>query len=79
MSQVTSSRKRARSRPRWREIDGLDRCLAQRATLAGIYAATLLYWPEDHSPGFADTSAFLDRRLADVACIGQAKKMQKPP
>ena len=45
----------------------------KRATLAGIYAATLLYWLEDRSPGFADTRAFLDRRLAEVARIGQAR------
>ena len=36
----------------------------KRATLAGIYAATLLYWLDDRSPDFADTRAFLDRRLA---------------
>jgi ubiquinone biosynthesis protein COQ9 len=46
----------------------------KRATLAGIYAATVLYWLEDHSPGFADTHAFLDRRLADVARLGQARQ-----
>jgi ubiquinone biosynthesis protein COQ9 len=46
----------------------------KRATLAGIYAATLLYWLEDRSPGFADTRAFLDRRLAEVARIGQARR-----
>jgi ubiquinone biosynthesis protein COQ9 len=46
----------------------------KRATLAGIYAATVLYWLEDRSPGFADTRAFLDRRLADVARIGAARQ-----
>ena len=46
----------------------------KRATLAGIYAATLLYWLEDHSAGFADTRAFLDRRLADVTRLGQARQ-----
>jgi ubiquinone biosynthesis protein COQ9 len=45
----------------------------KRATLAGIYAATLLYWLEDRSPGFADSREFLDRRLADVTRIGQAR------
>jgi ubiquinone biosynthesis protein COQ9 len=45
----------------------------KRATLAGIYAATLFYWLEDRSPGFADARAFLDRRLAAVARIGQAR------
>ena len=45
----------------------------KRATLAGIYAATLLYWLEDRSPGFPDTRAFLDRRLAEAARVGQAR------
>ena len=46
----------------------------KRATLAGIYAATVLYWLEDRSPGFDDTRAFLDRRLAEVARIGHARR-----
>jgi ubiquinone biosynthesis protein COQ9 len=45
----------------------------KRATLAGIYTATLLYWLEDRSAGFADTRVFLDRRLADVARVGEAR------
>lgn len=45
----------------------------KRATLAAIYAATLLYWLEDRAPGFADTRAFLDRRLAATARIGAAR------
>jgi ubiquinone biosynthesis protein COQ9 len=39
----------------------------KRALLAGVCAATTLYWLEDRSAGGADTEAFLDRRLADVA------------
>ena len=46
---------------------------SKRATLAGIYAATLLYWLGDRSPGFSDTRAFLDRRLAGVARLGDAR------
>jgi ubiquinone biosynthesis protein COQ9 len=34
----------------------------------------LLYWLEDRSPGFADTRVFLDRRLAEVARIGLARR-----
>lgn len=45
----------------------------KRATLAAIYAATVLYWLEDRTPGFPDTRAFLDRRLADVARFGAAR------
>lgn len=46
----------------------------KRVTLAGIYAATLLYWLEDHSAGFADTRAFLDRRLGNVVRLGAARQ-----
>jgi ubiquinone biosynthesis protein COQ9 len=38
----------------------------KRATLAGIHAAALLYWLDDRSPDFADTDAFVERRLADL-------------
>ena len=47
---------------------------SKRATLAGIYAATVLYWLEDRSADFADTRVFVDRRLADVARIGAARQ-----
>ena len=46
----------------------------KRATLAAIYAATVLYWLEDRAPGFADTRTFLNRRLGDVARIGAARQ-----
>jgi len=46
----------------------------KRLTLAAIYAATVLYWLEDRSPDFADTRAFLDRRLAEVGVIGRVRK-----
>jgi ubiquinone biosynthesis protein COQ9 len=46
----------------------------KRATLAGVYGATLLYWLEDRSEDFADTRAFIDRRLADVARLGEARE-----
>lgn len=42
----------------------------KRATLAGIAAAATLYWLEDKSPGFADTQAFIERRLADLHRLG---------
>ena len=38
----------------------------KRATLAGIHAATVLYWLEDRSPDSADTHAFIERRLGDL-------------
>ena len=46
----------------------------KRATLAGIYGATLLYWLEDRSDDFADTRDFIDRRLAEVAQFGAARE-----
>jgi len=38
----------------------------KRATLAGLYAAAIVYWLDDRSDGAADTDAFIDRRLADL-------------
>ena len=38
----------------------------KRLTLSAVYTSTLLTWLDDDSDGFADTAAFLDRRLADV-------------
>jgi ubiquinone biosynthesis protein COQ9 len=46
----------------------------KRVTLAAVYAATLLFWLDDSSPDFADTRAFLERRLAGVASIGKARQ-----
>jgi len=46
----------------------------KRATLAGVYTGTLMYWLEDRSDDFADTRSFIDRRLADVARLGEAHK-----
>jgi ubiquinone biosynthesis protein COQ9 len=41
----------------------------RRATLAGVYGATLAFWLQDDEPGFPATRAFLDRRLGDLARI----------
>ena len=38
----------------------------KRMTLGAVYASTLLVWLDDQSEGWADTAAFLDRRIADV-------------
>lgn len=45
----------------------------KRLLLAGVYSTTLLRWLDDKSEGFAATADFLDRRLADVMRIQQAK------
>ena len=38
----------------------------KRITLGAVYASTLVAWLDDQSEGFADTAAFLDRRLGNV-------------
>jgi len=45
----------------------------KRATLSGVYSATVLYWLGDSSDGFAATWAFLDRRIEDVMQIEKFK------
>jgi ubiquinone biosynthesis protein COQ9 len=44
----------------------------KRGLLAGVYAATVLYWLNDKSEGSAESWAFLDRRIADVMRIPPA-------
>jgi ubiquinone biosynthesis protein COQ9 len=39
---------------------------SKRAILSAVYGSTLLAWLDDQSEGWADTAAFLDRRLAGV-------------
>jgi ubiquinone biosynthesis protein COQ9 len=41
----------------------------RRATLAGIYWATLAWWMRNDDPGVTDAMAFLDRRLADLGRV----------
>lgn len=38
----------------------------KRMTLGAVYTSTLLAWLDDSSEGWADTAAFLDRRIDDV-------------
>lgn len=45
----------------------------KRATLSAVYSSTLLFWLGDDSDGFAETWAFLDRRIANVMQIEKAK------
>jgi ubiquinone biosynthesis protein COQ9 len=52
----------------------------KRATLAGVYGATVLYWLGDESPENRDTWAFLDRRIEDVMRIEKVKaEVRKNP
>ncbi|RUS58753.1 COQ9 family protein [Pseudorhodobacter sp. E13] len=45
----------------------------KRATLSGVYGATVLFWLGDDSPGHTATWDFLDRRIADVMQIEKVK------
>jgi ubiquinone biosynthesis protein COQ9 len=38
----------------------------KRLTLSAVYGSTLLAWLDDQSEGWTETSAFLDRRIANV-------------
>ena len=67
----------------WRTADSLWRAAgdtstdfnhySKRALAGAVYAATLLTWLNDESEDFADTWAFLDRRIAGVMRIEKAK------
>jgi ubiquinone biosynthesis protein COQ9 len=46
----------------------------KRGLLAGVYAATTLYWLDDRAEGAAATVAFLDRRLAEVLAIPKLRQ-----
>ena len=69
----------------YRTVDAMWRAAGQRdtdfsfytkrATLAGVYSATLLAWLADNSGSMTATEAFLDRRLRD---IGRIPKMTAP-
>jgi ubiquinone biosynthesis protein COQ9 len=49
----------------------------KRATLAGVYSSTLLYWLNDRSEGSEATWAFLDRRIDGVMKIEKLKSRIK--
>ena len=44
----------------------------KRGLLAGVYAATVLFWINDRSPESAESWSFLDRRIADVMRVPPA-------
>ncbi|MEO0917963.1 MAG: COQ9 family protein [Pseudomonadota bacterium] len=45
----------------------------KRATLSGVYGATVLYWLGDESPDMENTRAFIARRIDNVMQIEKAK------
>ncbi len=42
----------------------------KRMLLAGVYSSTLLYWLNDSSEDYAESWAFLERRISEVLKIG---------
>ncbi len=46
----------------------------KRATLSGVYSATVLFWLGDQSAEHTDSWAFLDRRIDDVMRFDALKK-----
>jgi ubiquinone biosynthesis protein COQ9 len=46
----------------------------KRGLLAGVYAATTLYWLDDRSDDREATKAFLDRRLAEVLVVPKLRE-----
>ncbi|WP_425043133.1 COQ9 family protein [Primorskyibacter sp. S87] len=60
----------------WTELgDGSDdlNWYTKRATLSGVYSATVLYWLGDDSPDHQATWEFLDRRIENVMQIEKLK------
>ena len=49
----------------------------KRLTLSAVYGSTLLAWIDDQSDRFADTAAFLDRRLGNVMSFEKWKGQWK--
>ncbi|MEM5467400.1 COQ9 family protein [Celeribacter marinus] len=45
----------------------------KRATLSGVFGSSVLFWLGDDSEGFADTRAFIDRRIVNVMQFEKAK------
>ena len=51
---------------------------SKRMTLLGVYGATLLSFLDDESEDYADTRAFLDRRIDEVMKFEKFKAQLKP-
>ncbi|MCE2510250.1 MAG: COQ9 family protein [Alphaproteobacteria bacterium] len=71
------------ARATWRTVDAIwyaigDRSAdfnfySKRGLLAAVYVSTFFVWLNDDSDGFADSWAFLDRRIGDVMKVPKLK------
>lgn len=53
---------------------------SKRATLSAVFSSALLYWLGDQTPGFAETRAFVDRRIDNVMQVeGFKAKLRANP
>lgn len=72
----------------WRAADAIWRAAGdastdfsfytKRTSLAAVYAATMMAWMDDESDGFAETRAFLDRRIDGIMRFERLKAQLKP-
>ena len=75
------------ARSLWRTVDAMWNAIgdtstdfnyySKRTLLAGIYGSTVLVWLDDHSEGFADSFAFLERRIDGAMAIERGKARLK--
>lgn len=73
----------------WRSADSIWRAIgdtstgfsfySRRAIAMAVYTATLLVWLDDDSEDFADTRAFLDRRIDEVMRFEKTKARWRGP
>ncbi len=71
------------ARALWRTADAMWRAAGdtatdynhytKRAILSGVYSSTLLVWLQDESEDYAETAAFLERRIENVMQIEKVK------
>ena len=76
------------ARTLWRTADSMWRACGdtamdlshytKRMTLGAVYSSTLLVWLNDDSEGFAETAAFLDRRIDNVIRFERFKARIRP-
>lgn len=71
----------------WRTVDAIWHAIGDRSAdfnfytkrslLAAVYVSTFFYWLNDDSEGFADSWAFLDRRIANVMEVPKLRSKAK--